>query len=292
MIKVITTNKSKLLFHERCDQMVWFQRRGTMPRMYCQCIKNNTYQTLSSEDVDLRFVSPNRNRKKKELILFRKQLNRQKPVFINPNVFDGKYVIGLKVLAVLEPFGGGTIIKSRIVKVRVPSGDSFSTSSTVPPLTSSTDTPTQSVSSISHNSINPSEKPCTLITTTTTADTTNEATGENTNETAVKEEEEKQNECEASTTAAASVMKTQSDEASSHSKYKQQLQYHNHNYRHKNYRSPNHCNIIKSSSNSNYLEQWIQRSNHCDSTHTGRHTLRSNICRIKSVITCTKLRRW
>eukprot|EP01083_Nonionella_stella_P148164 468588_1 len=105
MIKVITTNKSKLLFHERCDQMVWFQRRGTMPRMYCQCIKNNTYQTLSSEDVDLRFVSPNRNRKKKELILFRKQLNRQKPVFINPNVFDGKYVIGLKVLAVLEPFG-------------------------------------------------------------------------------------------------------------------------------------------------------------------------------------------
>eukprot|EP01083_Nonionella_stella_P308934 1092172_1 len=134
MIKVIV-DKSELLFHERCDQMVWFQRQNSMPRMYCQCIQNNIYEPLSSEFVDIRFVQPNGNRGKKELISFRQQLNRHKAVFINPNVFDGEYVIGLKVLAVIEPFGGGTIIKSQIVKVSVPSSlndvsdQSFSTSS-------------------------------------------------------------------------------------------------------------------------------------------------------------------
>eukprot|EP01084_Bolivina_argentea_P310345 537003_1 len=119
MINVVV-NKTQLKLHEKCDKMIWFQRKNEITTKYCEWIQNDVFDPMFSECIDLKFIAPHIDRDRKELISFRKELNKHNPSFLNPSIFDSEYYIGLKVLAVIEHMFGGTIIKAKVMKITIP----------------------------------------------------------------------------------------------------------------------------------------------------------------------------
>eukprot|EP00483_Globobulimina_turgida_P010150 UN10169 len=115
--------------------MIWFQRENETATKYVNCIKEVDIDSLDSsckESVDIEWISDVAEREKPHIDSFTHELYKRNAVFINPNIVNGAFIVGLRALGVCQSFNGNKTIKAVIVTIPIPKADTSKPSPSAP----------------------------------------------------------------------------------------------------------------------------------------------------------------
>lgn len=123
MIKVCCDGTTlPALYH--CDEMVSYHQSGRLQTEWCRQIWSDDTgfaDAVFMENVDLRFESAAEGLEHYQLAEFKKFLDDKKPVFLNPAIIDGRYIMAIKVRATLMSIDDGRVtIKAVLLKMEMP----------------------------------------------------------------------------------------------------------------------------------------------------------------------------
>merc|ERR1712110_103682 len=120
----VLCNSTKLPVLYRCDKMAWYERAGLPQTDWCRTLWRDVTgfpNAVFREIIDLQFESAAPGLGQEQLKGFKRFLDNDKPVFLNPDIIDGKYIVAIKVRATLQPIGERrATIKGDLIQIERP----------------------------------------------------------------------------------------------------------------------------------------------------------------------------